>query len=342
MLADNLPLISILVAARNEEGNIADCLDALLQQDYPKDKFEIWVGDDQSEDNTAAIVKTYTEQYSNVHLLSIETQLKHQRGKSNVLAQLAHKTKGEFFFITDADTTVVPEWLNCMMSYFSPEIGVITGVTAIRGKRLFDKLQKAEWLFYTAQGHFYAQIGKPVTAMGNNMAVRASGYWAVGGYENIPFSVTEDYELFRQIMQHGYQFRTVMEPHGLAYTQPLPTFGALIKQRRRWFTGAMQLPKPFIAGLLFLWASLPIAILVYIFAGWRIAGALFLFKYLLDLLMLLKTYRDLKLRPDAGVWLYTPWSLFANAIFGFLQFIPGPVEWKGRKYRETFISGEIK
>ncbi len=176
MQTDSLPMISILVAARNEEPNIAACLDALFNQDYPKDRFEIWVGDDQSEDDTAAIVQSYTSKYPNVHLLSIETQLKHQRGKSNVLAQLAQQAKGEYFFITDADTTVVPEWLNCMMGYFSPEIGVITGVTAIKGTSLFARLQKAEWLFYTAQGHLYAQKGKPVTAMGNNMAVRASVY----------------------------------------------------------------------------------------------------------------------------------------------------------------------
>ncbi len=339
MQTDNLPIISILVAARNEEVNIGDCLDALLKQNYPKDKFEIWVGDDQSEDSTAAIVRSYTSQCSNIHLLSIETQLRHQRGKSNVLAQLAHKARGEFFFITDADTTVVPEWLNCMLTYFSPGVGIITGVTAISGKRLFDKLQNAEWLFYTGQGHFYAQKGKPVTAMGNNMAVRADIYWQTGGYENIPFSVTEDYELFRQIMQRGFQFRTVLEPNGLAYTQPLPTFGALIKQRRRWFTGAMQLPKPFVAGLLFLWASLLIALLVGFLTNWYIAGTMFLLKYLLDLGMLLKTYRDLKLKPNAGVWLYTPWSLVANTIFLLLQFIPGPVEWKGRKYEQAYVVG---
>ena len=178
--------------------------------------------------------------------------------------------------------------------------------------------------------------------MGNNMAVRADVYWQTGGYENIPFSVTEDYELFRQTIQRGFQFRTVLEPHGLAYTNPLPTFNALIKQRRRWFTGAMQLPKPFVAGLLFLWASLPIALLVGFLTNWYIAGAMFLLKYLLDLGMLFKTYRDLKLKPDAGVWLYTPWSLVANTIFLFLQFIPGPVEWKGRKYEQAYVTGDTK
>ncbi len=97
-----------------------------------------------------------------------------------------------------------------------------------------------------------------------------------------------------------------MEPRALAFTQPLPTFNALIKQRRRWFTGAQQLPKFFVAGLLFLGCSLIIALLVGCFISWRIAGAMFLLKYLLDLGLLIKTYRQLKLNIDAGIWLYTP------------------------------------
>ncbi|MFZ9970971.1 MAG: glycosyltransferase [Bacteroidia bacterium] len=46
------PQVSIWVAARNEEDNLADCLDALLNLDYPKEQLRIWVGDDQSDDRT--------------------------------------------------------------------------------------------------------------------------------------------------------------------------------------------------------------------------------------------------------------------------------------------------
>ena len=44
------PFISVLIAARNEEDNLADCLESILAVDYPKDRFEILVGDDKSED----------------------------------------------------------------------------------------------------------------------------------------------------------------------------------------------------------------------------------------------------------------------------------------------------
>ena len=45
---ENIPFISIVVAARNEEENISHCIQSLLNQDYPVDKFEILIVDDLS------------------------------------------------------------------------------------------------------------------------------------------------------------------------------------------------------------------------------------------------------------------------------------------------------
>ncbi len=333
---DALPLISILVAARNEEANIAACLDALISQDYPKDKFEIWIGDDQSEDNTAAIVMEYAIKYPNVHLFSVEACVLHQKGKSNVLAQLAPQAKGEFLFITDADVTLGPLWLKTMLPYFTPQVGVITGVVATKGNSLFAKLQNAEWLFYMAHGHSNFERGKPVTAVGGNMAVRASAYWLTGGYEQISFSVTEDLELFKEIRKKGFTFHSVFNAESLGFTNPLPSFGALIKQRRRWFTGAMQLPLIFVVSLVFSWSLLLILLIVAVFA-WKAALLLFLVKWLMDIGFLIKTYRQLHLKVDAGVWLYWPYSLVFNTLVLALQLMPGAVEWKGRKYEEKYV-----
>jgi cellulose synthase/poly-beta-1,6-N-acetylglucosamine synthase-like glycosyltransferase len=334
------PEISVLVAARNEEANIAACLDALIAQDYPAEKLEIWVGDDQSEDRTAAIVAGYAQRYPNVHLFSVETCVLHQKGKSNVLAQLAHQAKGEFLFITDADVTLGPLWLKTMLPYFTDQVGVITGVVATKGNSLFAKLQNAEWLFYMAHGHRNFENGKPVTAVGGNMAVKTSAYWQTGGYEHIPFSVTEDLELFKEIRKKGFTFQSVFNAEVLGYTNPLLSFSALIKQRRRWFTGALQLPLIFSAGLLFSWSLLLILLIVAAFVSWKVAVFLFFVKWMLDIGFLIKTYRQLHLKADAGVWLYWPCSMVFNTLLLILQLMPGAVEWKGRKYEEKYVVGD--
>ena len=62
--------ISIIIPARNEEENIADCLNSIIDQSYPKHLFEVLVVDDHSTDNTAAIIKTYAAE--NVKLISLQ------------------------------------------------------------------------------------------------------------------------------------------------------------------------------------------------------------------------------------------------------------------------------
>src|ERR1043166_7898532 len=58
-LPEELPLVSILVPARNEEANIERCLSSILSMDYPKDKYEVLIGDDASSDNTATVVEKF-------------------------------------------------------------------------------------------------------------------------------------------------------------------------------------------------------------------------------------------------------------------------------------------
>ena len=60
---------SIIIAARNEETHIGPCLESLLAQDFPREQMEIIVVDDQSVDQTAAIVKRYADR--GIRLISL-------------------------------------------------------------------------------------------------------------------------------------------------------------------------------------------------------------------------------------------------------------------------------
>ena len=64
-----LPLVSIVIPCRNEEGYIARCLDSILASDYPRERMEILVADGQSNDGTRPILVRYAAQYSSIVLL---------------------------------------------------------------------------------------------------------------------------------------------------------------------------------------------------------------------------------------------------------------------------------
>lgn len=62
-MSKNRPYISLIIPCRNEEKFIAQCLDSVIANDYPKDRFEILILDGMSKDGTTEIVKRYLEEY---------------------------------------------------------------------------------------------------------------------------------------------------------------------------------------------------------------------------------------------------------------------------------------
>jgi cellulose synthase/poly-beta-1,6-N-acetylglucosamine synthase-like glycosyltransferase len=67
---DNIPFISVVVAARDEENKISPCIQSLLNQDYPVDKHEIIIVDDFSTDKTAELIKKFESSVTNLKYLS--------------------------------------------------------------------------------------------------------------------------------------------------------------------------------------------------------------------------------------------------------------------------------
>lgn len=168
------PLVSIIIAAKNEERNIENCLKSILAQFYPREKIEIIVVDNNSDDNTKEIAKKYTDKVFN---LANEINLK---GVKNFRgAQLnfgVNKADGEIIFFPDADMTFdnnlineAVEKLNDFDALFIPEI--------VYGKGLFGKIRNFERSFYNG------------TSVDGVRIVKRGAFMKVGGFniENIAF-----------------------------------------------------------------------------------------------------------------------------------------------------------
>lgn len=66
----DLPGVSVIVCARNEEHSIRLCMESLVRLDYPHDKMEILLVDDESEDSTRSILDEYAARYAFFKVLS--------------------------------------------------------------------------------------------------------------------------------------------------------------------------------------------------------------------------------------------------------------------------------
>ncbi len=326
------PLVSILIAARNEEATILACLRAVSQLHYPVDSIDVLIGNDQSTDQTAALVDGFVRDNPAFRLINITESADGVPGKATVLAQLAHQARGQYLFFTDADTRVSPDWLTEFLRSFTPDTGVVTGVTLPDGTSVFHKLQTLDWLYNLTLTHLVGSVGMPVTAMGNNMAVSREAYNAVGGYESLPFSVTEDYVLFRAILAKGYGFQNLLSESVLARTEPVDTFMAFLQQRKRWMRGATALPG-WMVGLLYgNYLAGPLLLLI----GWFspvLATGLYLSRLLIQTMVLslgLSRLRQTSLWPYA--LLFDVYQLIIGPIAVVYYWLPTKIDWKGRKY----------
>ena len=107
------PFVSILVPARNEEANIANCVNSLRLQDYPH--FEVLVLDDESTDRTGEIVATIAGEDPHVHLRHGAPLPEGWAGKPHACHQLSLAARGDYLLFTDADTIHAPHMLSTVL-----------------------------------------------------------------------------------------------------------------------------------------------------------------------------------------------------------------------------------
>ncbi len=325
-------MISILIAARNEERNIIRCLQAIDSQDYPKDKLDILIGDDDSSDGTAALVQGFIGGKPHFRLLPIRSQVAGLRGKTNVLAQLARQATGGFFLVTDADVCVPPTWVRGMLAEFTPQTGVVTGVTTVAGKNLFARMQALDWVVNIYAAHRFSELGVPITAMGNNMAVTRAAYEATGGYAQVGFSLTEDFALFMDIIRRGYGFKNLFQTNVLAVSQPVATWRQLFRQRKRWMTGAFQLPWFIVVCFVAQALYLPV-VLAFTLFYWKIGLSVMVLKWLIRMLATRQIVRKLRQEVSFSDLLLFEWySDIVNFLYLVHYCFSKKTYWKGREY----------
>lgn len=329
---DALPHIAVLVAARNEENNISKCLQSLVNQDYPADKIQILVGNDQSTDNTRVLVDQFVRQYQNITQVHITAPIGKARGKANVLAQLAHQTNAAYFLITDADIETRPGWARNLVSFFNPKTGIVSGTTVVTGSSLWERMQQADWLYFMGLLLTFDKIGMHSTAVGNNMAISRDAYLSTGGYENFDFSVTEDYKLFEQVRSKGWKTINMCNPASINFSAAAADIKTLLNQRKRWLTGAKDLP--FYWWLIFgiYGFFMPVFILL-LFLNVKLALALYAIRFIIQASTIAIQLKKIRLQIRAFDFLfYEAYSIIITLCTAFYFIIPVKLNWKNRYY----------
>lgn len=330
---DILPYISILIAARNEEVNIINCLKSIELIDYPKNKLEIIIGNDQSTDKTAELIEAFTKNKFYFKIINIASNLGNAKAKANVLAHLFKECNGEIIFVTDADIKVKSSWIKSILPYFkNPEVGIVSGTTVVNGNSLFAKMQGIDWLYFSGLLTAFDNLGLKSTAVGNNMAVRKSAYQSTGGYESFEFSVTEDLALFTAIVQKDFKAINLLETNNLNFSKPQISFKNFFHQRKRWLIGAqdLNLKWKFLFALMGLFYP---ALFILIFYSFKNVVAILLIKFLIQTSISLIVSKRLQIKTSFfHLFLFEVYSLLSTFAISIFYVLPIKMIWKERNY----------
>jgi cellulose synthase/poly-beta-1,6-N-acetylglucosamine synthase-like glycosyltransferase len=334
--SDNeLPFVSIIVPARNEEKNIQNSIVSILNSTYPKDRYEIIAINDRSDDKTKSILEELSKKNLNLRIINVnkENRINNLRGKPGALQQGYNVAKGDLILMTDADCIVNQSWIETVVNNFSPKkVGMVASFTLIDGHNFFDKIQAIEWIFLHTMASGALALGHPLGCYGNNLSVKKDDYFKVGGYRNIRFSVTEDLALEQAFFREGIGIKYLCSFESSVTTLPTQTLKEYLKQRKRWAIGGRALGWRaflFVLSSLAIWIAILISALNLNFSSFYIV---IIFKILCDFALIAKPLKILK-RESLYIYLVPAILIFIlmELIVPFL-IIDKRVSWKGQTF----------
>ena len=331
---DQLPTISIIVAARNEENNIVACLESMNKLIYPDGKLEIIIIDDVSSDRTLKITSEFIHGKLKFRVIHLEENDSAKlKGKVRAMAEAIKLSSGEIILTTDADCIVNPLWAKIIASYYVGNVGVVNGFTSQTVNGSFSGMQAIDFIYLLFIASGTINLGKPISCIGNNMSFRKKAYEETGGFENLPFSVTEDFLLLNSI--HKLKKYSVLYPlnkDSLVISKPASTFKELFNQKKRWAVGGIDTP-PIGIGLMF-WSFLTNLFLLmtplFFSAAWLYLA---FFKIVIDIFVLVPIHQRLGLQKNLKYFpVFEIYYIIYVLVLPFSVLFNKKVKWKDRVY----------
>jgi len=231
------PFVSLLVAAKNEEAVIGNLVQSICNLDYPRDRYELWVIDDNSTDKTPLVLEQLTKEYSQLKIFRRPPNS--TGGKSGALNQVFSLTKGEFVGVFDADAQVAPELLRDMLPLFNQEkVGAVQVQKAIANAPLnfWTRGQEAEMALDSFFQQQRISIGGIGELRGNGQFVRRSALESCGGWNEE--TITDDLDLTMRLHLDQWDIEFLLLP--AVWEEGVKTPLALWHQRNRWAEGGYQ------------------------------------------------------------------------------------------------------
>jgi cellulose synthase/poly-beta-1,6-N-acetylglucosamine synthase-like glycosyltransferase len=330
----SLPDVSVIIAARNEEQNILRCLRSLDMLEYPEDKLQIILVDDRSTDKTGNIIDNFIVNKPKFTKIITKKEIGRLKGKTNALANAIEIATGEIILTSDADCIMVPSWIKTTVSYYHDDVAMVNGFTTQTADSQFSGMQAIDFIYLLIVAAGTINLKTPISCIGNNMSYRKKAYLEVGGYENLPFSITEDFNLLKAINKlKKYKIIYPLNKAALVTSTACKNIKTLYHQKKRWSVGGLKAPWQGYVIFVFGYVTNLLTLLTPFFftKNWLY---FVLFKIATDFFLLFPAYTRLGLIKDLKYFItFEIYYLIYVTLLPIIVFTTGKkVHWKGREY----------
>ncbi len=234
------PSVDVIVPAHDEADALPGTLASLRAMSYPG-RLRLWIVDDRSTDGTADVVRAAAAVDDRVRLVQVHAPSRRWSPKVHAVACGLAASTGEIVLTTDADCRVPRAWAQAMVAPFDdPDVVLVLGVVTTRGfgeaRSFRERFEAIDWLSLMLTSRSMVRVGRAFASSANDQAYRRSAFDRAGGFGFAGRAPSGDEDLLAQRLCRLPGARAVFleDPDARVLTRPMPSWRALMRQRRRW------------------------------------------------------------------------------------------------------------
>ncbi len=235
-ISDELPPVSVVICAKNEEYKLPKFLPSVLRQDYPD--FQVVVVDDCSEDETWEVLENMKKEFPHLYTTRIFFDPVFKHGKKMALSLGIKAAKNEILVLSDADCMPVSQnWLKTMVRNYLQQKEVVIGYSPVKYEEgLLNRLIRFDNLFTAIQYLGAALAHKTYMGVGRNLSYTRSLFFNAKGFLPHVQLLSGDDDLFINKVATKKNVAVEISPESFVETRAKTTFKDWIIQKRRHLT----------------------------------------------------------------------------------------------------------
>jgi len=325
-------MVSILIPARNEENNIGRLLDDLSRLDYKN--FEILVYDDESDDQTASIIREKSLEDDRIHYIQGSGLLPGWLGKNHACHHLARQAMGDYLLFLDADVRVIPGLLKDSLAYMEKHDLDLLSLFPVQEMKTWG-----EWLTVPLMNRILLgnlplimirlnRLPDFAAANGQFMLFKSETYRKHWFHKKVNDERVEDIRIMRLVKSLNYRGQTLLSDGQVScrmysgYAEGINGFARNIHAffGNNWLILFIYITLTTI-GPFAVWVSFPITAFIFYLA------AVIIFRILVSLQSQQSLWRNILLMPLQQV------SLIIISAMATSRQATGRLTWKGRRIK---------